>query len=284
MSHTEDQVVRAMLDDGSFRIIAARTTRTIAGIIGVQQATGTTAAHLGSLVTGAILFRETMAPGYRVQAIVRGADGKSTLVADSNPSGDARALVQLAAGTPELELGRGAHLQMMRTLPTGNINQGVVELPESGNLSDALMTYMASSEQVTSIVGVATHLDGDGVLAAGGYMVQLLPEAKREDVERMTARLEQLGPAEQHVQREFSARGLVELIADDQPFTMLGEGSLRYQCWCSDVRVMSALATLDRRDIEEMIADGEPVELSCDYCNTKYRVPPTRLKGLLQDS
>ena len=284
MSQVGDKVVRAMLDDGSFRIIAAQTTQTVTGIVGVQRATGTTATHLGSLVTGAILFREMMAPGYRVQAILRGTDGKSTLVADSNPDGNARALVQLGAGAPAIKLGRGAHLQMMRSLPNGNINQGVIELPESGNLSDALMAYMESSEQVTSIAGVATQLANDTVIAAGGYMVQLLPEANREDVERMTAHLEQLGPAEQHVTAGFSAHGLIELIAAKQSFTMLSEGDVRYRCWCSDVRVMSALATLDRRDIEEMIAEGEPVELNCDYCNTTYRVPPTRLQGLLQNS
>ena len=284
MTQPGDHVVRAMLDDGSFRIIAARTTTTAAGAIGAQRATGATASHLGSLVTGAILFREMMAPGYRVQAILRGKDAKSTLVADSNPSGAARALVQLNPDCSDIELGRGAHLQMMRSLPNGNINQGVVDLPESGDLSDALMTYMESSEQVTSIVKVTTKLERGGVIAAGGYMVQLLPEARRERIAAMTAHLERLGDVKQQVQPGFTGHGLIELIASDEPFTMLGGSEVRYECWCNDVRVMSALATLDRHDIEEMIVAGEPVELNCDYCNTKYRIPTTRLRGLLQNS
>ncbi len=283
MTETEDQVVRAMFDNGSFRIIAARTTSTAAGAVHAQHAVGDTARHLGSLVTGAILFREMMAPGYRVQAILRGTDGKSTLVADSNPSGDTRALVQLAAGAESIELGPGAHLQMMRSLPNGDLNRGVVELPESGSLSDALMTYMESSEQVTSIARVATLVDGDTVVAAGGYMVQLLPEADRESVQVMTAHLEQLGPVGPYLDNEFSGRSLVEMVAEDHPFTLLGETAVRYGCWCSDVRVMSALATLDRAELEAMIADGEPVELDCDYCHTTYRIAAPRLRGLLQD-
>ena len=284
MSLPGDHVVRAMLDDGSFRIIAARTTSTVAGIVGAQHATGTTATHLGSLVTGAILFREMMAPGYRVQAILRGKDAKGTLVADSNPSGAARALVQLDPDGAGIELGRGAHLQMMRSLPNGDINQGVVELAASGDLSDAMMAYMKSSEQVTSVVRVTARLDNGGVIAAGGYMVQLLPEAGRESIDAMTAHLDQLGDVEQQIEPGFTGEGLIERIAGTEPFTWLGASEVRYECWCSDVRVMSALATLDRHDIEELIAAGEPVELNCDYCNTTYRIPTTRLRGLLQDS
>src|SRR5690606_6343938 len=102
---------------------------------------------LGELVTGCALFRETMAPGLRVQSILKGAAGSGTIVGDSHPDGWCRGLVQHKEGAPPFHLGRGSVLRMMRSLPNGELHQGVVEADESG-FSEALMVYMQQSEQI----------------------------------------------------------------------------------------------------------------------------------------
>lgn len=285
MTGPADSVLRTILDDGSFRIVAARTTDTVAGALSAQQVAGATGRALGELVTGAVLFRETMAPGYRVQGIVRGTDGKSTIVADSHPSGDARGLVQLARGRSEVGLGPGALLQLMRSLPNGSLNQGVVEIPASGDLSSAMMAYMQTSEQVTSLVQVTTVLDGERVVGAGGFLVQRLPEAGAAATRQMLDRFTAFGALAAEVTApEFSARSLVDRLLVELSRSELGEQPIQYRCWCSEVRVMSALATLDRGEIEAMLHEGNPVEINCDYCRTEYRIPPAKLRGLLRES
>src|SRR5664279_373446 len=136
-----------------------------------------------------ILFRETMAPNLRVQGIIKGSNGSGSLIADSHPSGQTRGLIQLKGGAKEITLGGGAVLQLMRTLPGGRINQGIVEVPKDGGISHAFMAYMQTSEQVVSMLAVGTLFDGDRVVSAGGYMVQLLPEAARGPIMIMTERL-----------------------------------------------------------------------------------------------
>ena len=121
-----DSVLRAMTDDGAFRVITVRTTNTVRGAIAAQRGTGRTARYFGDLLTGAILFRETMAPQLRVQGIVKASKGRGSLVADSHPSGMTRGLIQLPRGATELDLGAGTVMQVMRTLPNGRIIQGVV--------------------------------------------------------------------------------------------------------------------------------------------------------------
>src|SRR5918993_4288598 len=121
---SSDSVLRAITDDGAFRVIVARTTDTVQQVLQAQGAQGNTGRHLGDLVTGSILFRETMAPNLRVQGILKGSGGSGSIVADSHPSGKTRGLVQLASGAQEVQLGAGAIMQMMRTLPDGKINQG----------------------------------------------------------------------------------------------------------------------------------------------------------------
>jgi molecular chaperone Hsp33 len=68
------------------------------------------------------------------------------------------------------------------------------------------------------------------------------------------------------------------------PFTRLSESSLNWKCRCSAVRVMSSLATLSRAELAELIADGKPIELSCDFCHQTYNISPTDLAGLLEQN
>jgi molecular chaperone Hsp33 len=273
-----------MTDDGAFRVITARTTETVRGAIHAQGATGKTARTFGELITGAILYRETMAPQLRVQGVLKGSGGTGSLVADSHPSGRTRGLVQLRQGR-ELELGQGAVIQMMRTLPSGRIAQGLVELPRGGGISQALMEYMQSSEQVVSMVAVSTVLDPQGEVAAGGYMVQLLPEVGRGPLMVMTERLREFESIDSRVgEAGFSPESLLEQLLDGMPFTRLEESSVGFECWCDELRVVAAIATLSKADLEHLLADGEVLEIACEYCKREYRIPPARLRGLLERS
>jgi len=275
-----------MTDDGAFRVITASTTQTVRGAVRAQGARGKTARTFGDLITGAILFRETMAPELRVQGILKGAKGSGSLVADSHPSGKTRGLVQMRPGTQDIRLESGAVIQMMRTMPSGRINQGVVEVPPLGGVSEALMAYMQTSEQVVSMIAVSTVLDARGdVIAAGGYMVQLLPEVGRGPLLVMTERLRDYENIDEQVRDgAFSPSWLLDQLLYGMPFTRLDESALDYACWCDELRVMSALATLSRADIEHLLSTNEVLEISCEYCKSEYRIPPARLRGLLDQS
>jgi len=284
MSAPADSVLRAMTDDGAFRVITARTSQTVRGAIEAQGASGNTARTFGELITGAILYRETMAPQLRVQGVLKGSSGSGSLVADSHPSGRTRGLVQLKSGR-ELDLARGAVIQLMRTLPSGRITQGLVEVPSGGGISQALMEYMQTSEQVVSMVAVSTVVGEAGSIAAGGYMVQLLPEVGRGPLMVMTERLREFERIDDRVgERDFSPESLLEQLLYGMPFTRLEESSIGFECWCDELRVVSAIATLNKADLEHLLADGEVLEIACEYCKREYRIPPARLTGLLERS
>ncbi len=284
MSAPTDSVLRAITDDGAFRVITARTSQTVRGAIEVQGATGNTARTFGELITGAILYRETMAPQLRVQGVLKGSGGSGSLVADSHPSGRTRGLVQLKSGR-ELDLERGAVIQLMRTLPSGRIAQGLVEVPTGGGISQALMEYMQTSEQVVSMVAVSTVVGEEGSIAAGGYMVQLLPEVGRGPLMVMTERLREFESIDSRVsERDFSPESLLEQLLYGMPFTRLEESAVGFECWCDELRVVAAIATLSKSDLAHLLADGEVLEIACEYCKREYRIPPARLTGLLERS
>jgi molecular chaperone Hsp33 len=281
---SSDIVVRAITTDGAFRVITALTTETVRGATAVQSATGSTAQRLGELITGAILIREAMAPRLRVQAIVKGATGHGSLVADSHPDGTSRGLVNLGKGQ-EVEVGQGSLLQVMRTMPSGALHQGVVELPASGGISGGLMAYMQESEQVVSMIAVATLLGPDGVGTSGGYLVQLLPEVERGPLMVMTERLKDFERLDSVLAAEnASADALLDELLHGMPFSRLDDSPLSFSCRCSDLRVMSTLASLPRNDIEEMVNEGKILDIRCDYCGKEYQVSPTQLRSLLTTS
>jgi molecular chaperone Hsp33 len=285
MRASSDTVLRAITDDGAFRVITARTTDTVRGAVDAQGATGRVARAFGELLTGAILYRETMAPQLRVQGVLKGSGKTGSLVADSHPSGKTRGLVQLAAGR-DLVLDGGAVIQLMRTLPSGRIAQGIVELPKGGGISQAFMEYMQTSEQVVSMIAVSTLVDGaDRVVAAGGYMVQLLPEVGRGPLMVMTERLREFESIDNRIgDPGFSPETLLEQLLYGMPFTRLEESPIGFECWCDELRVVSAIATLPKSDVEHLLSGGEVLEISCEYCKREYRIPPARLQGLLEES
>jgi len=64
----------------------------------------------------------------------------------------------------------------------------------------------------------------------------------------------------------------------------LDESRIGYDCWCDELRVISALATLGRPDLEELLSNDEVLEICCEYCKREFRIAPARLKGLLEPS
>ncbi len=280
-----DHVVRALTKDGAFRAIAARTTETVKGAVRAQGATGENAKHLGDLLTGAVLIREAMAPSLRVQAIIKGASG-GNLVADAQPDGTSRGLVQLGkAEGSRVRVGKGALLQVMRTLPSGAMHQGVVEVAGDA-ISDTLMAYMQDSEQVVSMIAVATLFAQSGEIeVAGGYLLQLLPEVERGPLAVMTERLRDFERLDEVLRGESgSPDKLLDELFYGMPFARTGSSPLSFGCACSQTRVLTSLATLPRADIEELIRDGEALEIRCDFCGKEYGVYPAELTALLTPS
>lgn len=282
-----DLVIRALTDDGSFRVLTARSTHLCREAIARQNVRGDTARHFGDLLTGTVLVRETMAPNLRVQGIVRGAGGGCTLIGDSFPDGGTRGLVSRKKGHTDIALGGDAVMQFMRTLPNGSVHRGVVRVPEKGGMAGALMAYMQESEQIFTVMGAATLFDAEGtVRSAGGYVVQLLPGADQSTVAVMTERLAlDFADITRFVDAElFDPDALLEEILYRMPFARVETREMRFHCPCSQASVLASLATLDVKDIQGFIDDGEVLDINCDYCGAAYQVAPDQLQGLLTQS
>jgi molecular chaperone Hsp33 len=148
------------------------------------------------------------------------------------------------------------------------------------------MRYMQLSEQIVSMISLGSAVEGD-CPAAGGFVVQLLPEAAEADaaMDTMTRRLEDFVEIRERLQKsDGSPSQLIEQIFEGMPFTWLDSSDIRFGCQCNEVRVMTTLSVLDRSDIQELVDEGEPLSIGCDYCGASYSVEIAQLRGLLRSS
>lgn len=280
-----DRAVTAVTHDGAFRVIALRASATVRDALRSQAVDGPNAQHLAEVLSGTILVRLTMAPRQRVQGIIRGAGNRGTLLGDSHPDGTARALIQRPAGLTDVSLAQGAIMQMNRTLPTGAVHQGMVEVPPDG-VSGALMSYFQASEQIECVASVGATFEDGELATAGGFIVQLLPEVSRAPLAVMTERLDHDFSDRDAVLRTVEADPAVLLreILYDMPYEQTQEAEVRFGCQCSSVRVLASLATLPKSDIRELMESDEQLSISCDYCGQNYELSPKALAGLLSPS
>jgi len=257
----QDNVLRAITDDGAFRVIAADTTATVRGALEAQKPEGLELVRMfADLLTGAILVRESMAPDNRLQAILQGDNPRMRMIADTHPDGSTRGLVQLPPNTKTMPLGQRGVLQVARTY----------------------MAYMQDSEQVVTVMAVGCHLAAGEVVAAGGYMVQLLPEVAEGPLMVMTERLKDFEDIVPLLARGAAApEALLAETLYGMPYTKVGDRTVQFGCRCSPERLAGSLASLPRADIESLMEGGKTLEIQCDYCRKNYEFTMDQLRNLL---
>jgi len=297
-----DVVLRALTDEGSVRAVVVGLDRAAAIPIALHARTEREASAFGELLAAAVLVRETVAPGLRIQMTLRGERG-GHLVADSFPDGLVRGFIARpgdASPDAEVVFGPSSALQVSRQMPDGRLHQSVVpvEVPRGTGgeraVAAAVEAYLQSSEQIAASSDVAAfaapvdeQVAGEGGPARPAWrvrarLVQIMPGANREVVARVTERLAHLGaPERRRGAMDVSPASLVGALLGDEPHTVVSAEPLHHGCRCSEDKVLAALATLGPDDLRAVVEGGEDVELSCDYCKTAYRFPATKVAGLL---
>ena len=279
-SNLGDRVVRVMTDDGAFRVVAAVVDATVREAAAVQEARMATGTRLAELMLAAVLLRETIAPGRRVQVLLDDERG-GRMVADSRPDGSNRGLVNPGKEAP-LDPAAEALLKVHYTLANGDLHQGIISVPAAETMSSHLMRYLQVSEQVISYVAMSERLaDREGAPAAViGFVVQLLPEAMHGVLAAMTQHLES---SKGHLlsASATSPEELIRAVLRGHPYTHLATSELRFGCTCSRDRMLMGIASLAAEELREMVAAQSDLELSCDGCRQTYIIPVAELVAML---
>ncbi len=292
------RVIRGLAGNGSFRVLAADTTDVVEEARRRHNLSPTATAALGRALTGAALlaFLLSKTPKERVTLKIEGEGPLGHLVAEAGVDGKIRGYV----GHPEADLppteagkldvsgliGKG-ELRVMRSLPSGEIYDSSVPLV-SGEIAEDLAQYLWKSEQIPSAVLLGVRVSPEGpVEAAGGMVVQVLPGASEEAIQKLEENLKNISGFSELL-KEKGLEGAVEEVLKGLGFeaTSLKELGLeegipvRFACRCDREKARDSLKFFSPQELEEMAEEGG-AEVVCRWCGEVYRFSPEEVRELI---
>ena len=285
-----DRIVRATAANAQIRIFAADTKDTVETARVKHQTTPVATAALGRLLTA----------GAMMGTMLKGADDLLTLKITGDGllggivvTADANADVKGYVGNPNADLplnakgkldvsgavGKG-RLDIIRDMGLKEPYVGQTPLI-SGEIAEDLTFYFANSEQVPSSVGLGVLVDRDyTVKRAGGFIVQLLPNASDEVIDRLEENLSKIKSVTAFFESGLGAEDLIRVICEGMDPEITDTIPVRFYCNCSRERVEKALISIGHKELDDMIADGKEVNLNCGFCNTDYSFSVEDLKRI----
>ena len=175
-------------------------------------------------------------------------------------------------------------LNVMKDLGLKEPYVGQTEL-KTGEIADDLTYYFANSEQVPSSVGLGVLMEKDNtVRQAGGFIIQLMPFADEAVIDRLEKKLTAMDSVTSYLDRGFTPEQLLEELLGEFGLEILDVMETQFACNCSKERVEKAIVSVGRKDLNEMIQEGKPIEVKCHFCNTAYEFTVEDLKRIIKRS
>jgi molecular chaperone Hsp33 len=291
-----DRLIRATAADGGIRAVGVVTTRLTEEARQRHQLSCVATAALGrTMAAGLLLVSSMKRPESRVNIRIRGGGPLGGILVDAGLNGNVRGYVSHPGvefplnAIGKLDVGRavGANgfLDVVRDMGYGYPYSSTVELM-SGEIGDDIAHYLVSSEQTPSAVSLGVFVTPDGVTAAGGLLIQVLPKAARDEalVELLESRMGQLQGFTPLLR---AGKSLPDIFADllgDLGLTIFPEVQMvRFHCGCSGDRMLRALKTLGVDELQDMIEKDGGAEATCHFCNEVYHSSVEDLSQLIEE-
>ena len=289
----QDTIIRASAAGGQLRAFAARTTGLTEEGRRIHGCTPVAAAALGRTLTAAVMMGADMKKeSHQVSLIIHGDGPLGNVVAVADGSGQAKGYVSHPGvqvrlnGAGKLDVGwavgRHGTVTVIKDLGMKAPYAGQTPLV-SGEIGIDLARYFVESEQKPSAVALGVLVAPEGhVLAAGGCIIQPLPDTDERIIGELERRMQALGSLSHRIHEGASPEDILgEVLNGYDP--RFHEGPLpRFVCDCGRDRLAGILRSLDREELVDMIREDKGAEMVCHYCNKKYYFDENELKALLR--
>lgn len=281
--------------DGAIRVFTAVTTELVNEAQRIHKTYPTATAALGRTLTIAAIMGAGMKNDTDSTTIQFKGDGPlGSIVAVCNNKSEVRGyVVNPYVDIPRKKngkldvggaVGRG-FLNVIRDLGLKEPYAGQVPIV-TGEIAEDMTYYFAESEQIPTAVALGVLVNPDmSVKAAGGFMLQLMPEATEEVAAQLEDRMKSLMPITTMIDSGMSAEDILFTVTDG--FDMIMENKAvtpKYKCYCSKERMEKALISLGKKELEELIAEQGSAELTCQFCDNRFTFDKQALEKLLKEA
>lgn len=280
-----DRLLRGISADGKVKITAV-TTRDLTERARIIHSTlpVVTAALGRTMAAVSMMGNALKKEGSSITARINGGGPAGTILVTSDEKGNVRGYVQ----NPQVDLplkangkldvggavGTDGMLTVMRDLGSGEPYNGSVELV-SGEIAEDFTRYFFESDQVPTACALGVLVDRDqSVIAAGGYIVQLMPGAEDETAEKLERSVQRAGAVTKMLQNG-TLEELIYKVLDGFDPIILEEDAVTYKCYCSRGKIRNAIAGIDRNELRSMLEEDKSIEVKCQYCGEVYTFTET---------
>jgi molecular chaperone Hsp33 len=290
---SKDGILKAMSSDGTIRAVIASTTQLVQDARIRHDLSFTATAALGRALTAGVLLAPIMARDGQVALKFHGNGPLGKVVVDASPRGTVRGFVE----NPYVELplnslgnfdvgtaiGNTGYLHVTIDHGFGVPHTSAVELV-SGEVGEDINRYLVASDQTGSLVVVGTHLNKQGVEAAGGLIIQLMPDHTDDTISKIENNIATFGTFTFLMRRGMSLENILQRILAGFEVVPLGEEKpLSFYCKCSQERFEEALRLLPSSEIMAMAEEDGQAEGRCQFCNSLYLVEKQGLIDLARN-
>lgn len=284
-------IVRAMTRDGSARAVVIDSKSIVERARELHNTSPTATAALGRTLTAASVMGSLMGNADDLLTVRFKGDGNGgTIVATSDYLGNVRGFIQ----NPNVDLPLKANgkldvagcvgsgqLYVLRDVGEHEPYVGISNIV-SGEIAEDIAAYYANSEQVPTLCALGVLVGVDySVETAGGVLIQLLPNADEGIIDILEKNAAELPPLTSMLKTMGPEEVLAEFLKGIE-FDIFDKMDCEYVCTCSRERTARALMSLKKSDLEEMIADGG-AELSCQFCDKKYKFSASDIRGMIKE-
>lgn len=288
-------ILRAIDESETIKISAAITTDVVEEAAKIHKLSKTTSAALGRVLTAAAIigsWQKNEKDSITLSINGNGPAGK--IVATCKNDGYVKGYVtNPGADLPTREA--DGKIDVAGIVGEGNLTlvmdtgmkkpyTGTVNLT-TGEIAEDLAVYFLQSDQVPSAVGLGVLVDVDySIKAAGGFIIQLMPDATEEQISKLEENLKGLPSVTSILDEYHDAEKLIEILMKDIDFKILEKREITYKCNCSREKVEDAIVSVGPKEIEEILREDKKAEVSCYFCDKVYNFDESDLERMLKNA
>ena len=289
-----DYLVRGMSMDGFVKAVAIRSTELVRRGAEIHKTAPNATAAFGRALTAASMMGNMQKVDNGSMTLQIKGDGPiGTIVCVSDPIGNVRGYVY-EPNVPVVEkypgkldvgatVGTDGTLTVIRDLQMKEPYVGSVELI-SGEIGDDVTAYFAQSEQTPTACALGVLVDRDqSVKVAGGYLIQLLPGAPDEVIDAVEAGIQRAGSVTSMLEAGLTPEDILGQVCGELGVVFMETTPVSYKCYCSRERVTSALISLGRKELTEIMQENKPFPVGCQFCSEVYHFTPEDIGELLEN-
>ena len=288
-----DYLVRGMSMDGFVKVAAICSTELVRRGAQIQKTTPNATAAFGRALTAASMMGNMQKVENGSMTLqIRGGGPIGTITVVSDAVGNVRGcvtepnvpLVEKYPGKLDVgaTVGTDGTLTVIRDLQMKEPYIGSVRLV-SGEIGDDVTAYFVQSEQIPTACALGVLVDRDhSVKVAGGYLIQLLPGAPDETIDKLEAGIQRAGAVTPMLEAGMMPEDILGQVCGDLGVVFMETVPVSYKCYCSRERVEQALISLGKQELGDIVREGKEFPVECQFCDTVYRFTPQDIQSLLE--